>query len=171
MTAFGRLSLLAIVLALTHAAAAWFAFDYGQNRERVGTQVAALKQIERAQEQSTTWRSAYDNAIDAMQADNAAGATHVAGIERELSRLRQQKPGTGTVPRDSAEALGGTYEDAEHDIERCGEHIARFGREAASAARSHQTLDRAYPTRAEGRADARVRREVTRTQPTKEEAP
>lgn len=158
MTLPYKILLALAVLLGSNAATGWFAYDKGQQAERTGVQVQALRQIERAQEQTDVWRAAYENAVDAQRQDDDKQRPALARIERSLERMRNNQPRAADVPRGTPEAVGETYEEAERDIVGCAESVGRFSAEAADAARSHQSLDASWPTR----SDARAAREGSR---------
>lgn len=147
----------AVLVAL--GAGGWIGYDKGQEAERTEAQKQALKQIDSAQQQTDTWRTAYEQAIDAQTKDDPAQRAALAGVVRAIGRLQHSASRPQPLPAATPEAVGGAYTEAERDIAGCADDLGRFSREAASAARSHQRLDRSWPTRQDSRTD----REAART--------
>ena len=138
----------------------WALYERGYDAAVKDAAVEATKQIEEARAKTQLMQGERDVAVTEQaktQAALAVASRDLADTKYRL-RLAQPKPGAAAaVPSNTREALGGAYEGAESDIDRCADAVVGFSQEAATASTSARTLDRAYP-----RAAARTLRESAR---------
>jgi hypothetical protein len=140
-----RAFLATIVLAASVTGGYSVGVGQGRLAERTATQIAALKQIERAQDQTYTWKTAYDSAIAQYDEMGKRMALATARNSVELGRMRNALASPPALPPDTPEAVSDAYTGAERDIVECAADLEALGREAADAARAARTLDASWP--------------------------
>ena len=107
--------------------------ESGRKEERAEITKQALKQIDRAQEQTSAWKD-QANEVDAknqeledalrnLRTGNAAGA----------ARLRDSAPSAQQLAGAPAETCGANAAEAEHDLGECAVRYSAMGNEAAAA--------------------------------------
>ena len=141
--------------------AAFFAYrssliDIGREEVKADVSKQALKQIERAQDQTSEWK-AQANETDARNQELTEALLKLSGGNAAgAGRLRDSAPSAKQLAGASAETCGANASEAEHDLGECAVRYSALGDTAAGAAQKAWEFYDKWPSY-EQTLDAQVR--------------
>ena len=136
------------LVALLIGGALWYRHSLIESgREEVRAEVAkqALRQIERAQDQTRDWKE-QANAVDARNQELEDKLKRLrSGNAAAAGRLRDSAPSAAAMAGASAETCGANAAEAEHDLGECAVRYSALGDTAAGAAEKAWELYDKWP--------------------------
>lgn len=130
--------------------------DIGREQVKADVSKQALKQIERAQDQTSEWKT-QANEYDARNQELAEALLKLSGSNAAgAGRLRDSAPSAKQLAGASAETCWANASEAEHDLGECAVRYSALGDTAAGAAQKAWEFHDKWPeyTEFHGRLDA-----------------